>query len=165
VPTSQTYAQVDLADADEVVALLCGSEWPFHGTGRLTAEEAADVEFDGPATVSFWILDDGRRIGLIRVFDLDDLVNGSPLFDIRIATQHRGAGVGGQAVRWLTGHLFSTYPELHRIEATTRADNAAMQRALERAGWHREGQLREAWRSADGTRHDTLVYGTLRSDR
>jgi RimJ/RimL family protein N-acetyltransferase len=53
---------------------------------------------------------------------------------------------------------------LHRIEATTRGDNVAMMTVLERCRYVREGVLREAWRSENGERHDTMVYGLLRRD-
>jgi hypothetical protein len=67
-------------------------------------------------------------------------------------------------VDWLTSRLFTTYSDLHRVEATTRSDNAAMQAVFARCGHRREGTLREAWKNADGTRHDALVYAVLRPE-
>ena len=61
------------------------------------------------------------------MLDLGDLDVGSPLLDIRIAAAPRCRGVGTLAVDWIVDHLFSTYGELNRIEATTRHDNMAMQ--------------------------------------
>ena len=107
---------------------------------------------------------DGESIGLVRILDLDDLDTGSPLFDLRIVPEHRGHGVGRQAVHWVTTHLFTVYPELHRIEATTRHDNTAMQTVLDRCGYRLEGRMVEAWTNTDGTRYDTLVYAILRRD-
>ena len=96
--------------------------------------------------VTYWIRRDGESIGLIRILDLDDLDTGSPLFDLRIVPEHRGHGVGREAVRWLaTAHLFTVYPELHRIEANTRHDNTAMQTLLDRCGYRPEGRMVEAW--------------------
>jgi RimJ/RimL family protein N-acetyltransferase len=95
------------------------------------------------------------------VLDLDDLDVGSPLFDLRIAEGHRGSGVGRVAVTWSTNHLFSTYLELNRIEATTRDDNAAMQRVFERCRYRLEGRMLEAWKNADDTRSDTLIFAIL----
>jgi hypothetical protein len=57
------------------------------------------------------------------------------------------------------------YPALHRIEANTRHDNAAMQRVLSGAGFTREGRLRETWPSDEGQWFDTVIYGILRTDR
>jgi RimJ/RimL family protein N-acetyltransferase len=98
------------------------------------------------------------------VFDLSDLAVGSPLLDIRVAEHSRGQGVGTAAVRWLTTHLFETYPGLMRVEATTRHDNTAMQKVFDRCGYRQEGHLVEAWVSIDGSRSDTLIYAILRRE-
>ena len=159
-----TFDRVDADDASEVVAFLCGHDWPFHSAARLSAAEAEAVSIADADTRSFWIRDDGAIVGLVRLFDLDDLENGSPLFDLRIASEHRGQGFGTAAVKWLSDYLFAEYPMLHRIEATTRSDNAAMIATFARCGYRREGVLREAWKSRDGSRHDTMIYGLLRHE-
>jgi RimJ/RimL family protein N-acetyltransferase len=52
---------------------------------------------------------------------------------------------------------------VHRIWAGTEADNIAEQRALEKAGFTREGVIRGAgWR--DGTWRDGVIYSLLRTD-
>lgn len=151
-------------DADAVVAFLVANSWPFHGTPLLTAADAAEVTVVSDDVASFWIRDRDETIGLVRLLDLADLDDGSPLFDLRIAESHRGRGVGQRAVEWLTGHLFTTYPALHRIEATTRHDNAAMQAVFDRSGYRQEGRFVEAWKNTDGTRHDALTYAILRRE-
>ncbi len=96
--------------------------------------------------------------------DLADLEVGSPLFDLRIAEEYRGRGVGRYAVNWLTDHLFTTYPALHRVEATTRDDNVAMQAVFAHCGYRLEGRFVEAWMNGDGTRSDALSYAILRRE-
>jgi RimJ/RimL family protein N-acetyltransferase len=151
-------------DAPDVVEFLTANEWPFHGTARLTQKQAASVPFSRDDVVSFWVRTEGATVGLLRVFDLSDLEVGSPLLDIRLAEGVRRNGVGTAALRWLTSHLFETYPELMRIEATTRDDNVAMQTVFDRCGYRQEGRLVEAWVSADGSRFDTLIYAVLRRE-
>lgn len=85
-------------DAQEVVGFLTGNRWPFHGVSHLSPPAAASVAVTGDDIVTFWMRDDGETIGMIRIFDLDDLDTGSPLFDLRIAESHRGRGMGRQAV-------------------------------------------------------------------
>jgi RimJ/RimL family protein N-acetyltransferase len=52
---------------------------------------------------------------------------------------------------------------VHRIEADTEVDNIAEQRALEKAGFTREGVMRGAgWR--DGEYRDGVTYSILRTD-
>lgn len=152
------------ADEPAVVDFLVSSEWPFHGEPHLSPERAARVCVSAEDVVSFWIRYDGGAIGLIRLMDLADVDDGSPRFDLRIAEPHRGRGVGGLAVGWLTDHLFTTYPRLHRVEATTRDDNVAMQSVFDRSGYRREGRFVEAWLNADGTRSDALCYAILRRE-
>ncbi len=160
-----TFDPVLEDDAAAAIEFLVSNEWPFHGAPRLTADAAASVAIAGDDVAAFWVRDDGRTVGLVRAFDLGDVVDGSPLIDLRLAASDRGRGVGTAALRWLTDHLFDTYPELHRVEATTRGDNLAMQRVFERCGYRSEGRMVEAWRQADGTRFDALGYAILRRER
>jgi RimJ/RimL family protein N-acetyltransferase len=159
-----TFERVRDRARSEVDEFLAAQSWPFHGRPTLSLVDAHAVVLEADDVESFAIRDQGELVGLVRLFDLDDMVNGSPLFDLRIAADHRGRGLGTATVTWLSAHLFDSHPELHRIEATTRGDNVAMATVLERCGYVREGVLREAWRSENGERHDTLVYGLLRSD-
>jgi RimJ/RimL family protein N-acetyltransferase len=152
------------ADADLVATFLTAHEWPFHGDPLLSRETAAQVPVATDDIASFWLRAGGRIVGLIRLFDLDDVDDGSPMFDLRIATTQRGRGIGRFAVDWLTAHLFTTYPGLHRIEATTRSDNAAMRAVFARCGYRQEGTMLEAWKNADGSRSDTLMYAILRRE-
>jgi RimJ/RimL family protein N-acetyltransferase len=65
----------------------------------------------------------------------------------------------GAVVEWGFRRL-----ELHSIEAQLDSENRGSQRTLERAGFVREGLLRQSY--FDGrTYRDTLVYGLLRADR
>jgi len=81
---------------------------------------------------------------------------------IGIAAAHRGRGIGAVAQRLLAEHLLATTP-LDRVEASTDVTNVAEQRALERAGFTREGVLRSAQERVDG-RHDLVSYSLVRSD-
>jgi RimJ/RimL family protein N-acetyltransferase len=59
--------------------------------------------------------------------------------------------------------LFFRHTTVNRVEAHTDVENVAEQRALEAAGFQREGVTRGAqWR--DGTYHDGILYAVLRAD-
>lgn len=153
------------ADSDAVTQFLSSNSWPFHNPSAMSVEAAANLQTSSESVESYWILDGGSTVGVIRLFDLDDIDRGgSPLFDLRIAEECRGRGIGTQAANWLTGHLFVAHPALHRIEATTRSDNVAMRRVLERCRYVAEGEFREDWTNEDGTRSNTSAYAILRSD-
>jgi RimJ/RimL family protein N-acetyltransferase len=81
---------------------------------------------------------------------------------IALLPEHRGKGHGREAQRQLVEYLFSNLP-IHRLEAATEADNIAEQRALESAGFLREG-VRRAGRFRDGQWRDGVLYGLLRTD-
>lgn len=81
---------------------------------------------------------------------------------IGLLPEARGRGVGTLAQRLLVDHLLET-TELDRIEASTDVENVAEQRALEKAGFRREGVLRGA-QLRGGIRRDLVHYGLVRSD-
>ena len=116
-----TFERVGTDDSGSVVSFLAGNDWPFHSVTQLSVAEAESMTVANEATRSFWICDVGTVLGLVRLLDLDDIDDGSPVFDLRIVNGHRRRGVGTAAVKWLSGYLFVEYPGLHRIEATTRA--------------------------------------------
>lgn len=85
-----------------------------------------------------------------------------PMIGIWLHPDHRGVGLETQAQVELTS-LFFRHTTADRVEAATDVENTAEQRALERAGFCREGTLREAqWR--DGTYHSCHLYSRLRTD-
>ena len=84
------------------------------------------------------------------------------IYEIGIALfpTYRGQGVGTLAQRLLVRYLFDTMPA-HRIEAYTEVENVAEQRALEKAGFEREGVLRGTI-FRGGKWRDSIVYALLR---
>lgn len=89
---------------------------------------------------------------------------GSQSMDIGISLRPfaQGRGHGTRAQRMLARYLFTTTP-VYRVQASTDVDNLAEQKALERAGYAREGVLRGAqWRL--GSWHDLVSYARLRDD-
>ena len=160
------FVEIDPELDSEVVAVFLSQHaWPFHARSSLTMDDARQVKL-GPSDQvrSFWVQENQSPAGIVRVFDLEDADEGSVLFDLRIAEECRGRGIGRATVAWLVEMLFAEYPSLRRIEATTRIDNHAMRRALESNQFVLEGRLRQTWRSEGGVRYDTALYGRLRSN-
>lgn len=81
---------------------------------------------------------------------------------ITVAAGCRGRGFGTEAQRLLAAFLFATYP-IVRVQASTDRENIGEQRALERAGFTREGTLRRAQFRA-GEWHDLILYSKLRGE-
>jgi len=81
---------------------------------------------------------------------------------ISLLPGHRGRGYGSAAQRALAEYLFAT-TLTERIEAETDVENIAEQRALERAGFTREGVLRHTQFRA-GRWRDNVIYSVLRAE-
>jgi RimJ/RimL family protein N-acetyltransferase len=81
---------------------------------------------------------------------------------IAILPGFRGKGYGTVAQRLLIEYLFAT-TTANRVEAGTDVENIAEQRALEKAGFIREG-VRRGSQFRDGQWRDMVVYGRLRDD-
>ncbi|MGW4381455.1 GNAT family N-acetyltransferase [Kitasatospora sp. NPDC004531] len=74
----------------------------------------------------------------------------------------QGRGIGTRAQQLLADYLFA-HTRAERLQAWTDFANLAEQRALEKAGFTREGVLRSAqWRG--GRWHDQVIYSLLRTD-
>lgn len=163
--TDLTFLPCLDADRVELINFLTTDEWPFFGNPRLTAETVSrwleEGFFNSADSQSYWIMQKGTRVGHIRIFDLEDP---TPLFDIRIATDWRGKGIGRSALLWLIAHCFQTWPRFLRLEAQTRRDNRPMRRVLELCGFVKEAHYREAWPDAQGVHHDGVGYAILRRD-
>jgi RimJ/RimL family protein N-acetyltransferase len=81
---------------------------------------------------------------------------------IALLPKARGQRYGTEAHRLLARYLFA-HTTVHRIEADTEVENLAEQRALEKAGFTREGVMRGCgWR--DGAWRDGVTYSLLRTD-
>lgn len=140
-------------------------EWQWFGY-RL--QRAHDVECErqdngllgsGQSYLSVW--SDEELAGWVTWLPV---ARSSAAFEIGIALfpEHRGHGVGTEAQRQLVAYLFSNTP-VHRLEAGTEVDNVAEQRALEKAGFRREGVRRGVTFRAGGWRDD-VRYGLTRDD-
>ena len=74
----------------------------------------------------------------------------------------RGHGFGTEAQRLLAELLLEQFA-VERVEASTDVDNVAEQRSLEKAGFTREGLIRQAQYRA-GAYHHLLGYSFVRDD-
>jgi RimJ/RimL family protein N-acetyltransferase len=91
-----------------------------------------------------------------------DLHNRTAHLGMGLRPAFRGRGLGTDVVRALCEYGF-TVRGLHRLQIETLATNAAMLKAAERAGFTREGTLRQAaW--VTGEFVDEVILGLLAAD-
>jgi RimJ/RimL family protein N-acetyltransferase len=84
------------------------------------------------------------------------------MIGIGLAPEFRGYGYGSAAQRLLARYLFA-HTQVNRVEAITEITNLAEQRALENAGFTREGILRGST-FRQGRWHDQVIYSVLRDE-
>ena len=111
-------------------------------------------------------LSDDEPVGTIG-WRLVTVYGPSPMSDafqigIELIPSARGHGLGVEAQRLVADYLFAS-THVNRVEASTDTDNVAEQRALEKAGYQREGVAR-ASQFRGGAIHDLAIYSRVRSD-
>ncbi len=114
-----------------------------------------------PDVVIFGIRDkpSNELVGSCQLVEIDRR-HGYAELQIRIGVPDaRGKGIGTEAVGLLLGHAFRDIG-LHRVQLHVFASNVAAIRAYEKAGFRREGLLREA-AFIDGLHLDVAVMGVL----
>lgn len=120
----------------------------------------ADPSAD-PAAFSVIELASGELAGSAVLWGVDTH-NRLAHVGLALRPSFRGRGLGTSTIRLLCRYGFAVRG-LHRLQAETLADNAAMIRAATQAGFSREGVLRRAaWVNGDFA--DEVVLGQLASE-
>jgi RimJ/RimL family protein N-acetyltransferase len=137
-------------------------------SGPATAEPAfVDGRLRNEAGGRFFVVRraDDARVGSIQYRAVSygpGTASRAWMLGIDLIPEARGQGLGTDAQRILAAWLFET-TDANRVEASTDVANRAEARALEKAGFTREGLVRGAQFRA-GAYHDLVLYGRLRSD-
>lgn len=160
------FRKVMDSDLNILIEWLTSDKWQYHGISRPDPEKIGvlfkEGYYNGNEAQTFWmILETGERVGLIRIHDLLDY---APMFDLRIRSSHRGKGLGGKALKWLTEYIFKTWHDKWRIEGQTRNDNMAMRHVFRKCGYVKEAHYRKAWPAPGDELYDSIGYGILRED-
>jgi RimJ/RimL family protein N-acetyltransferase len=162
---SITFVSMTPADTEDLVAFLTSNRFPFHVQA---APRANDIRmkieagrFWNEGTQGYWVVQDGHRIGITV---LEDLQDDTPLFDLRLEETRRGNGVGVEVLRALCDMVFKSMPDTLRFEGQTREDNIAMRKTFLRAGFLKEAHYRLGWPTNDGGRVASIAYSMLRQD-
>ena len=161
-----TFAVLNENDTEEVVDFLVSNSFPFHVQPAAQEQDVrakvAAGRFWNEDTQGYWINDDGRRVGMVALEDLQD--EDSPVFDLRLGEDQRGNGLGLKVLRALCDLVFETMPQVQRFEGQTREDNIAMRKTFVRAGFVKEAHYRMGWPTSDGRYLASVAYTILRQD-
>ena len=143
---------------------LMGLDWQgFSDRGKIRRRFAEDG-FLGQKDGQLIVIANGHAAGFVawRAFVYYRDEHACWNIGITLLPEWRGRGVGSEAQRQLADYLF-TYTPVVRNEAGTLPENVAEQRALERAGFTREGTLRRI-AFGHGRWCDNVVYSRVRTD-
>jgi RimJ/RimL family protein N-acetyltransferase len=143
---------------------LIGLDWAGYRDPEIAARRFSADGFLGPDDGRLMVDDRSAEVAAGFVsFRRKSYVNVDHWeIGIALLPERRGSGLGSRAQALLCDYLFSHTPA-QRIEAATHAENWAEQRALEKAGFRRDGILR-AVEFRDGEWRDGHLYSRLRSD-
>lgn len=150
-------------EIENLVELLTRNKWIHHIDQILKEESIRKAYAEGyyhNDRETHWIIDNEEKVGIIIIHDINDTI---PLFDVRLDARYRGKGYGVKTLLWLQDYLFGERGKI-RIEGYTRVDNIGMRKCFTKAGFVKEGYLRNAWENADGTVTDSILYGAIKDD-
>jgi len=129
----------------------------YQDTRTLSKEELEKVMLE--RTVFFMIeKKDGAKIGHIGGWMLGRTME----MGFALLQNERRKGYGTEAIRLMVDHLFIT-KDIARIQVSTDTKNVASQKALEKAGFLREGTMRKSWYTR-GDYRDHYLYSILRKN-
>lgn len=152
-------------DSGELTRFLSTNRFPFHVAEAPSEADArsrvAEGTFGGPDNLAYWIEHEGARVGLLN---FQELADGTPMIDMRLAEGHRGKGIGTAALGLGTSEVFVRHPTINRIEGNTRADNVAMRVVFERNRYVKEAHYREGWTVVGSEPMDSVAYAIIRRD-
>jgi len=134
---------------------------PLRSLGNVIGERGLVGEERGGLIVE--VISGSRPIGSVSWHGVRYGPNAESLvwnIGINLIPDARGHGFGAEAQSLLAEWLFAT-TATNRVEAMTDVENAPEQRALEKAGFVREGVMLGAQFRA-GAWHDIVVYSRLR---
>lgn len=171
-PLSDGEVVLRLRDERDVPSIVSASTDPetrqWLDDEPLTSEQQGDLVYRAEeqwrtGRGAPFVIADGasdRALGLVNVqFGEDEEVAG---LAVSVFPEARGRGVASRALRlaakWATLEL-----GLQRVYAEAASDNIASIRAIEKAGFHREGLLR-AHCKTHGRRHDCVMFSVVPSD-
>jgi RimJ/RimL family protein N-acetyltransferase len=155
-------ADVARACADEVTQRWLPLPSPYtEEVARGFITEFAPAQQSGGAGIVRAVESAGRFVGCISLKETDWAERVTEI-GYWVAPWARGLGVAGRATRLLAEWALSDQG-LERVELLAATGNVASQRSAERAGFVREGVLRNAGH-VHGGRVDLVVYSLIRAD-
>jgi RimJ/RimL family protein N-acetyltransferase len=104
-----------------------------------------------------------EAVGGIGYTPHDDVERISAEIGYWLGTAFWGRGIMTAALKAVTAHAFRAHSDLRRLYAVPYVTSAASARILEKAGYRREGRMRQSV-VKDGRVLDQFIYSIIRDD-
>lgn len=163
-PSRITLRPFKLSDAEDL--LLWAGDDRVTNSGRwktLTSKEEAlnfIEQFCIPHPWRRSICIDDRSIGFVSAFPGSGDERCRADMGYAIAVEYWGQGITTRAVKMAVPKVFEEFPELKRLQAFANVENRASQRVLEKAGFTKEGMMRNYF-YLKGKLQDVVVFSLL----
>ncbi|MED6193852.1 hypothetical protein PIB30_023079 [Stylosanthes scabra] len=166
--TKISLRETDLSDVDDHMVWSSDAKvTEFCTWGPYTSKEEAIHYINCIPDIFSWyraICLDNRAIGSVSVI----LQTGRYREKVAevgyiLASEYWGKGIVTHVLKQVVKIVFSMYPEVERLEALTDNQNLASQRVLDKAGFQREGVLRN-YVYVKGKSRDAAIYSILPTD-
>jgi len=125
------------------------------------AEEWIAIAMAAPRGQILAIEVDGAIAGGIAIEPHEDERAGTALFGYCLGRAYWGRGIATEAARMLSDFALQS-GDLHRLEVTVFAPNAASAKVLAKCGFTLEGRSREMYLDRSGAVCDGLLFGRTR---
>ncbi|MDQ3045484.1 MAG: GNAT family N-acetyltransferase [Chloroflexota bacterium] len=154
------------ADATRLAEILAdpgvAEWWPGYDLERVQREMIEPEE--ETVILGIELEADGPLIGLIQYWEENDPDYRHAGIDIFLHPTWHGRGLGANALRTITRHLFDDRGH-HRITIDPAAHNERAIRSYQGVGFRPVGIMRRYERGLDGTWHDSLLMDLLVDER
>ena len=142
------------------LAELAADEGVSRWWGELRESELVEQAQGQGDSTGFAVLHKGGVVGLIQFSEELDPMYKQAGIDLFLGTPYQDLGLGTDAVRTLSRHLFQDRGH-HRITIDPAADNVRAIRSYEKVGFRPVGVMREYERGPDGAWRDGLLLDLL----
>lgn len=137
-------------------------DFPRQRTVAETEKGLAEMKSSAAEMTRFIVqTKDGKKVGMAAHFNASTLYTWMEI-GFGMLPSERGKGYASEAAQILVDYLFLTR-DIVRIQATASAGNVASQKALLKAGFRREGEIRKALREY-GRWVDCVRFSLLREE-
>ncbi|XVF28815.1 hypothetical protein REPUB_Repub15cG0064300 [Reevesia pubescens] len=159
-----TLRPYELSDVDDFMKWSCDNEVISRTRLRhFTSREDALSYLKEVVIPRSWchaLCLDGKPIGFIafKPGSGNDRCRG--LISYALRSKYWGKGIVTKAVKMVVPIVFKEFPDVERVQGLVDVDNKASQRALEKAGFQKEGTLRK-YLILNGKTIDVFVFSLL----